>query len=79
MAWRVMKFYNKCILARMSLGSRGWSSGLEYLGGRRGGLWVEGFRSRVFRLRSTLGQGWAGFGKVRNWVGVRSGVGKKKH
>ena len=38
MARRVMKLLSEWVLAKMNMGSRGWFTGLEYLGGRRGGF-----------------------------------------
>lgn len=35
MAHRVMKLHSEWVLAKMNVGSRGWFTGLEYLGGQR--------------------------------------------
>lgn len=57
---------------KIKLGSKGWSLGPEWLGSRRGGLWVPGFRSRDFRVGDAVESGlgsWGGSG-IRWWSAV---------
>lgn len=47
---RVMKLCSEWVLAKMNLGSRGWSPGLEYLVGRRGASWLRDLGTGILGL-----------------------------